>query len=60
MEIDFAFTLERVEVGFMGADAVKVLVDLVAQVHRRDKAMAKFRTLCDAGHFSQVIGGILS
>ena len=50
----------RVEVGFMGADVVTILVDLAAQVHRRGKAMAKFRTLCGAGHFSQVISGVLS
>jgi len=44
----------------MAADAVTILLDLAAQVHRRGKAMAKFRTLCGAGHFSQVIGGVLS
>lgn len=34
-----------------------MLVDSALQVHRRSKAMAKFRTFCAAGHFSQVKSG---
>jgi hypothetical protein len=44
--------------GFMNAYAVTMVVDLAPQVHRRSKAMAKFRTFCAAGHFSQVNSGV--
>jgi len=54
VEIDFGIIFEQVDIGFLSADTGTMLVDLTPQVHRRSKAMAKFRTLCGAGHFSQV------